>query len=180
MENIINYITEKLKINSKTKFVKFNPDHINDEECWICNCDHRNINFHDSVDEYCNVNDKKIYGFLLSKGNSLSNYIKKGNSQQLAYHMDIDMLLDEILEDVYNTHYEDKRICILFGRLYIETKKHASNYSKNYFIYALSEEGYDKCESYFDSIDDWRSSGSGQDLEFLEDENLFVELKQKE
>ena len=178
MENIIKYITEKLKVNSKTKISEFNPDEMNEEEYYICCCDHRNINFHDSVNEYCNVNDKKIAGFLLSKGDSVSNYIKKGNSQNLAYHMDIDMLLDEILEDVYSTHYEDKKICILNGRLFIETKKHASNYCKNYFIYALSEEGYDKCESYFDNIDDWRKTGSGQDLDFLKDEKVFIELKQ--
>ena len=175
MENIIKYITEKLKVNSKTKLTEFNPDKMNETELWICSCDKRNNKFHDSVYEYSNINDKNIYGFLLGKGNTVSTCIKKGNSMPLAYHMGIDMLLDEIIDD----GYDNKRICILYGRLFIETRKPNSTYCKNYFIYALSEEGYDKVESYFDNLD-WRSSGSGQDLEFLKDENVYIEIKQKE
>ena len=175
MENIINYIIEKLKINSNTKFTEFNPDKMNESELWICSCDKRNNNFHDSVYEYSNVNDKDIFGFLLGKGNTVSTCIKKGNAMPLTYHSDIDMLLDEIIDD----GYDNKRICMLYGRFFIETKKSNYSYCKNYFIYALSKEGYEKIESYFDNLD-WRNSGSGQDLEFLKDENIYIEIKKKE
>ena len=164
MNNLNNYINEKLKINSKSKVnANFDPDNMNTEKFIIHTGSSNNI--HKVLENIANNRD--IYAFLLSKKISLSESIQTGNSQNLTYPFDLDMILDEVLDYLDNTTI---KIYIENGRIHIQ-----QGYI-NFFIYGLSESGYNKCEEYFDQLD-WHAAKSNQDLSFFNNYNLFKEIK---
>ena len=167
MKQLNNFILEKLKINSKSKIdTNFDPDNMNNEEVKIYTGKSNNI--HKVLESI--ADDRNIYAYLLCKNKSLSECIKQGNSQNISYHFALDMLLDEILDYFYGN--KTISIYIANGRIYIQEK----GFSNYFFIYGLSESGYNKCEEYFDQLD-WHSAKSNQDLSFFNDYNIFKEIK---
>ena len=155
------FILEKLKINSRSKVnANFDPDNMNNEEVKIYTG--KSNNMHNVLENI--ANDRDIYAFLLSKKISLSDSIKNGYSKNIVYHFDLDVILDEVLDYLDNTTIN---IYIENGRIHIK-----QGYI-NFFIYGLSESGYNKCEEYFDQLD----LHTNQDLSFFKEYNLFTEIK---
>ena len=158
------FMLEKLKISSKSKVNNnFDPDNMNNEKICIYSGNINNI--HKTLENI--GNDRDIYAFLLSRKKSLTECIESGISKDIAYHFDLDMILDEVLDYLNNTTI---MIYIENGRIHIQQN------NNNFFIYGLSESGYNKCEEYFDQLD-FNKRKSNQDLSFFKKYNLFIEIK---
>lgn len=171
MNKLQQYIQEKLKITSKTKInSKIDVDEMNRQEICLSDMKQNKGKFLQDILRFVE-NNLSYKGFLLSRYKELSEYIKEENSQNIAYHMSLEMLLEDIREDMSSMN----EVWIEYGRIFIKEK---TGRKRKYYIYALSKEGYNKCEEVFYDME-WNERRK-HDISFMLESDFIKEIKYEE
>lgn len=168
MKNIKEILIEKLILNKNSK-KNYNVDELNNDNIILYDSsseeDEDTLDWEDTQNQLKDIDDN-YDGFVLCRFNSLSKS-KNLEKDVIDYGED----LQEISEKILNGKDLGYEIKLVKGHL----EFHCINSGSRaiYYIYALSEEGYQKIETYFDEPESLDGDDSDKLLFLLEEGNIL-------
>ena len=178
MKQLIDII-EALKINSKSKVGKYDPDRLNNEEFVLYDDtaydgedeDDKDIDWEDCEKELETIQREYDY-FFVTKFEPIS---KIKDFEKSIYH--IDESLDDIKDKIITGKDYGYAIRVSYGHMEIDCINSGSR--ATYYIYALTHEAYDKMICWWESPDELEGKNDEEKLSFLFEEGNIVEINLK-
>lgn len=156
MENLSNFITEKLQINSKIKSKNDDLDYLTDDDFVLWNSDDNSGDeYIDYIDDLYNEIEHKYDYFIYTRFDSLSTlfdkyYNKNKNINTLIDNIDYNEYFKKITQKIITGRDYGYEIKLVRGHIEIDCINSGS--CGTYYIYAITYKGYI-------DVDDWFTDG---------------------
>ena len=178
MKKLIDII-EGLKIGSKTKISRYDPDVLNGDE-WVLyddtaydeeDEDDKDVDWQDCESQLETINNN-YDRFLVTKFNPLS---KIKDFEKSIYDINLDLL--DLKDKIITGNDYGYAIKLSYGHIEI----HCINSGSRgiYYIYSLSPKAYENMQTWWETPDELEGNTDEEKLAFLFDEGSVIEIKEK-
>ena len=179
MNNIKEYIIEKLKINSNSKVNDdFDPDRLTDRRFVLYdsqsydNEDEEVLEWDECLDTLKSYNNQINGGFFVCRYEPIT---KTKKISTTIYHIDNDLM--KIKNKVFTGNDIGYELRYEYGHLEFDCINSGSR--RTFYIYGLSQEGYDKLDIWWNYPDELEGDTDEEKLSFLFEEGNIIPIEDK-